>query len=159
MAKTIIGVMGGGNCDSETARLAYEIGRGIAARQYVLLCGGGGGVMEASAKGAKEAHGETIGILYSHNPEAANPHIDLIIPTGMRDARNVINVLASKVVFAIGGSGGTLSEIALAIKNDRHVIGLKTCGFHFPGGSSSPLFHEVATVEEALNLLDRLVTS
>ena len=96
--------------------------------------------MEASAKGAKEAGGITIGILPGDNDADANPYIDIPIVTAMGNARNAINVLTSHAVIAIEGSYGTLSEIALALKCRVPVIGLKTWDISPPGGNPLPIY-------------------
>ncbi len=122
--KPIVGVMGASECDGPTAALAEEVGRLVAQRGAVLLNGGRGGVMEASARGAAEAGGMTVGILKGtdRNHSKANPHIHLAIRTGLGDARNWINVSASDVLIAIAGGWGTLSEIALAKKIGKTVV-------------------------------------
>ncbi|MDY0110148.1 MAG: DNA-binding protein [Candidatus Krumholzibacteria bacterium] len=123
MRRTIIGVMGGSTADPRTEQHAYELGRLIAANGWVLLSGGRPtGVMEASARGCREAQGLSIGLLFDADREAASRHLDLVIPTGMGAARNVVNVLASDVVVACRGQGGTLSEIALALRFARPVV-------------------------------------
>jgi len=124
----IIGVMGGSNCSKEEYETAYRIGKLLAKEGFVLLCGGGSGVMEASAKGAYEEGGITIGVLPGSNKKETppNPYIKIPIFTGMSDGRNSINVKSSDIIIAIGGGPGTLSEIALALKNDKPVILLKT---------------------------------
>lgn len=123
MHNRIIGVMGGARVDERTAQLAYSLGKAIAENGWILLNGGRrAGVMHASAQGAKEAGGMTIGILPDHNRRAMSEFIDIPIVTGMADARNLINVLTSDVVVACRGSAGTMSEIALALKNGKPVI-------------------------------------
>lgn len=123
MRKIVIGVMGGSQADEQTIAVAEELGRLIAGQGWVLLNGGRpSGVMAASARGAHAAGGLTVGILYDEDPEGAAPGLDLVIPTGMGAGRNIINVLASDVVIACRGSGGTLSEIALALRFRRPVI-------------------------------------
>jgi len=126
--RIIIGVMGASACDAATHALARDVGRLVAQRGAVLLGGGRGGVMEASAQGAREAGGLTIGILKgTHRDEArANPHVEVAIRTGLADARNWINVSASDALIAIGGGWGTLSEIALARKSAKPVILLRS---------------------------------
>jgi uncharacterized protein (TIGR00725 family) len=91
---------------------ARAIGAFIADKGYVLISGGRGGIMEAASRGAAERGGTVIGILPGDNPDAANPFCGIVIPTGLGYARNAVNVLAADVVVAIGGSYGTLSEIA-----------------------------------------------
>ncbi len=123
MRRTIIGVMGGTEADARTTDLAYQLGRLIAERGWVLLNGGRPtGVMGASAQGAREAGGLTVGVLFDDAHDAASPDLDIVIPTGMGAGRNVINVLASDVVVACRGTGGTLSEIAIALRFARTVV-------------------------------------
>ncbi len=123
MRRTVVGVMGGSVADERTAVLAYELGKRIAENGWVLLNGGRPhGVMEASARGARDGGGLSVGILYGEDRDDAAAGLDLVIPTGMGAARNIINVFASDVVVACRGSGGTLSEIALALRFDRPVV-------------------------------------
>ncbi len=123
MRKTIIGVMGGCSADERTIQNAQELGRLIAEQGWVLLSGGRPtGVMQASVTGASEAGGLTIGVLYDEDRSQASVGLDLVLPSGMGAARNVINVLSSDVVVACRGTGGTLSEIALALRFGRPVV-------------------------------------
>ncbi|HEY9283466.1 MAG TPA: hypothetical protein VIP46_08435, partial [Pyrinomonadaceae bacterium] len=80
------------------------------------------GVMEAASRGAREAGGLTIGILPTADAGDASEFVDLAVVTGMGQARNQINVLTSRVVFACGAGAGTASEIALALKARKPVI-------------------------------------
>ncbi len=121
-----IGIIGAGLCDRETEDMAREVGKLVARRKALLYCGGLGGVMEAAARGAFEAGGTTVGILPGAKASDANPYITIPVVTGMSHARNVILVRSSQAVISIGGSHGTLSEIALALKMWRPVVGLKT---------------------------------
>lgn len=114
-----------GNSLYETAR---RVGRLVAERGYVLVTGGLFGVMEGASRGAKEKGGLTVGIL-PHYEDLSNPFIDIKIPSGMGQARNVIVVSsASKIVVAVGGNYGTLSEIAHALKLGKRVVGFRTWG-------------------------------
>ena len=123
-----IGVIGGGEISEDVEVLAEELGRLIAKKNGVLINGGLGGVMEYTAKGAKENNGLTIGILQSENKSDANPYIDIMIPTHMGYSRNTTVVLASDAVIAINGSTGTLSEIAMAMNYKIPVVLLKGSG-------------------------------
>lgn len=115
--------MGGSVADERTENNAREMGRLIAENGWVLLSGGRPtGVMQASVTGAAKAGGLTIGVLYDEDREQAAEGLDLVIPTGMGAARNIINVLASDVVVACRGTGGTLSEIAMALRFGRPVV-------------------------------------
>jgi hypothetical protein len=124
--KISIGVIGAGECSTEIYGIAYEVGCLVGQNEWVLVCGGLGGVMEGAAKGCFENGGITVGILPNTEKRSANPFVTLAIPTGMGEARNVLVVRASDVVIAIAGGYGTLSEIGLALKIGRPVIGLGT---------------------------------
>jgi uncharacterized protein (TIGR00725 family) len=118
-----VAVIGPGD---EPTVAAAEVGRLIAERGAVLVCGGRGGAMEAACRGAKEAGGLTVGILPGSDRSEANPFVDVVLPTGLGEARNALVVGAADAVIAIGGGYGTLSEIALALKAGKRVIGLGT---------------------------------
>ncbi|MDJ0582286.1 TIGR00725 family protein [Crocosphaera sp.] len=124
MRKTIIGVMGPGELATETdIKNAYELGKLIAQENWILLTGGRNiGVMDAANKGAKEAGGLTLGILPSNHTQNVSDAVDIAILTDMGNARNNINVLSSDVIVVCGMGLGTLSEIALALKNQKPVI-------------------------------------
>jgi len=122
--KKIIGIIGGNVCTPEIEEVAIKVGKYIAERNGILICGGLGGVMEAGCKGAKEAGGMTIGVLPGMNPNDANQYVDIPIPTGMGYARNIIIVNSSNSVIAIDGKFGTLSEIAFCLQFGVPVISL-----------------------------------
>jgi len=126
--RRVIGVMGAGSCDAQTAALAEEVGRLVAEAGAVLLCGGRGGVMEAAARGAHRAGGLTIGVMPGRDSAETppNPFVDVAIFTGMRDGRNWINACSSDAVVAIAGGWGTLSEVALAMKLGKPVVLLRS---------------------------------
>jgi len=119
-----VGVIGAGFCDEETYRLAYRVGELLAEKGCILVNGGLGGVMEASAKGAKSKGGITVGIL-PRGVEEANPYIDIKIATDMGHARNVIIVHSCEALISVGGEYGTISEIAIALKEGKSVASLK----------------------------------
>ena len=119
----IVGVMGGGSALPEDIEAAYELGGLIARQGWIMLNGGrNAGIMEASAKGAQDHGGLTIGILPDETDARVSDYIQIPILTGMGNARNCINVLSSNVVVACHGGTGTISEIALALKNEKPVI-------------------------------------
>lgn len=117
-----IAVIGASDCTADEYASARELGRLIAGRQATLVCGGMGGIMEAACRGARESGGMTVGIV----PDTGNgnPYLDVIIRTGLGHARNVIVVQSGDAVIAVGGSHGTLSEIAIALKLKRPVFGI-----------------------------------
>jgi len=154
----IIGVMGGGAATPADEKAAYVLGGMIAENGWVLLNGGrNAGIMDASAKGAKERGGLTIGILPDNNRNMASEHIDIPILTGMGSARNCINVLSSDIVVACPGGPGTLSEIALALKYGRPVI-----LFNFDSGklfekyAARELLHYSETPEQVIKKIKEL---
>ena len=149
--KPRIGVMGPALCLPEIYGLAREVGYRIGQNGGILICGGRGGVMEAAARGAREAGGLTIGILPGASAGEANPYIDIPIVTDLGNARNAINVLTSQAVIAIHGSYGTLSEIALALKCHTPVVGLDTWDLQAPGGAPLPIAI-ARTAEEAVTV-------
>ncbi|OGO15584.1 MAG: TIGR00725 family protein [Chloroflexi bacterium RBG_16_48_7] len=124
--KLFIAVVGGGKCTPEEAVVAESVGRELAKRGAILVCGGLGGIMEAACKGASSEGGITIGILPSDNADTANPYVQIPIATGMGEARNLVIVRTARAVIAVSGEYGTLSEIAFALKNNKPVIGLNT---------------------------------
>jgi uncharacterized protein (TIGR00725 family) len=121
-----VGVIGGGECADTTYKTAQGLGFEIGKRDWILVCGGLGGVMEAAAKGCAEAGGMTLGILPGLKRDSANPYIRMALPTGLGEGRNLLVVRTSDVLVSIGGGYGTLSEIALALKAGKPVIGLET---------------------------------
>ena len=150
--KPVVGVMGGAEVGAEVCALARELGKRIAEHGWVLLNGGrDAGVMRASAAGAHEASGTVIGILPDADTSRAAPDLDYAIVTGMGDARNLINVLSSDVVIACPGGAGTLSEVALALKNNKRVILLGwNTGNAFAAFRQSGLLTMVHTAAEAI---------
>jgi uncharacterized protein (TIGR00725 family) len=119
----VIGVMGGGKVLPSHELKAYHLGRLLALEGWILLNGGrNSGIMEASAKGAFENGGLTVGILPDDHDNRKSAYISVPIITGMGSARNCINVLSSHIVVACSGGAGTLSEIALALKYGKKVI-------------------------------------
>jgi uncharacterized protein (TIGR00725 family) len=152
MPRVIVGVIGESRfSDPAHEAMAEEVGTGLARAGYAVVCGGLSGVMEAVCRGARTAGGLTIALLPGDDPSAANPHVDVAIPTGMGQARNSIIVLASRVVVAIGGGYGTLAEIGHALRLGRTVIGLRTWRAAM-GGLEAPIRH-AATAAEAVGLV------
>jgi uncharacterized protein (TIGR00725 family) len=156
MSRTVVGVMGGTVADEKTAEGARAMGRLIAENGWVLLSGGRRtGVMQASVTGAHEAGGFTVGVLFDDDPDLASEGLDIVIPTGMGAARNVVNILASHVVVGCQGTGGTLSEIALALRFGRPVVLLDfDPGDAFLKASAKDArWSHAATAEEAAELV------
>ena len=123
--KIYLAVVGGGEAEKFILETAYEVGREIARRGAVLICGGLGGVMQAAAQGAWEAGGITIGILPSPDRRAANAFLTFSLATNLGHARNIIIAHSADGLIAVDGSYGTISEAAIALKLGKPVVGLK----------------------------------
>jgi len=124
--KTIIAVIGASQASIAELEVAENVGRLIAINGATLVCGGMGGVMEAACRGAVAEGGLTIGILPGDSARDANDFVGIPIVTGIGHARNMAVVKSAQAVIAIGGSFGTLSEIAHALQSSLPVIGLDT---------------------------------
>jgi uncharacterized protein (TIGR00725 family) len=153
----IIGVVGS-HRDASPAVMedARRLGEAIAARGYVLLTGGGPGVMRAVCEGAHKAGGLVIGVLPNDRQHPLekypNEFVDIPIFTGMYDARNVINAKTPHILVALSGGAGTLSEIAIAIRNGTPVISLHAPPFTIPEDHD---FMAVSTVAEVLREIEK----
>ena len=148
MGRVQVAVIGSG---VEHEERAEEVGRLLARRGATVVCGGRDEVMAAAARGAKSAGGTTIGILPGETAAAANEWIDHVVVTGVGHARNLAVVASGEAVIAVGGSWGTLSEIALARVLGRPVVVLE------PGWSvEGEGVERVATAGEAVDLALRL---
>ncbi len=120
-----IAVAGAGICDDELMALARDVGHAVAEAGAILLCGGLGGVMEGAARGAADAGGVTIGFLPGSDPRHANQFIQIPLPTGLGEGRNVLVARTADALIAIGGEWGTLSEVAFARKVGVPVVLLR----------------------------------
>lgn len=126
------------------------MGTAVAEAGAVLVCGGLGGVMAAACRGARLAGGTTVGILPGEDRGVANEWVDVAVATGLGELRNGLVVKAADAVVAIGGEYGTLSEVALALKLGKPVVGLGTWGLTRPGGGADPGVVDAARPAEAV---------
>jgi uncharacterized protein (TIGR00725 family) len=150
MARTpYVGVVGPGQASSTELAVAEEVGAGLAALGAVVVTGGLGGVMEAACRGARSRRGRTLGILPGDDRDAANGWVEIAVATGMGELRNGLVVRASDALVAVGGSHGTLSEVALALKLGRPVVGVGTWAVHG--------VDEVTTPAEAIDRIARVL--
>lgn len=124
--RKVVSIIGGAECSNQEYKIAEELGSLLGEAKVVVLCGGRGGVMEAVCRGAQKTGGLTIGILPTLDPNLGNRYLDIAIPTGLGHHRNALVSQAGDAVIAIGGGYGTLSEIGLALKVGRKVIGIDT---------------------------------
>ncbi len=148
-ARPYVAVVGSSEGSQAELEDAEEVGRLLGERRAVVVCGGLGGAMEAACRGAKATGGTTLGILPGPARSAANPHVDLAVATGIGEARNAIVVSTVDAVIAIGGSYGTLSEIALALRAGTPVVGLSTWELRKPDAAGEH-FECASTPEEAV---------
>lgn len=160
--KTLISVCGSDGDDNNLTNYALEtaekVGKLIAKRNGVLVCGGRGGVMKAVCKGAKNENGITIGILPESKDEA-NEFIDIAIPTGIGHKRNFLVISSGDVVIAIGGRWGTLNEISFAMIFEKPLILIKGTGGCVDGIINGNLlqneyssYHIANSAEEAVEM-------
>lgn len=147
-----IGVIGAASAHGELLELAYQVGGAIADRGAVLLCGGRGGVMAAAAKGVRERGGLAVGILPGEEKREGNPYLDISLATGLGDARNAVLTRTADGLIAIGGAYGTLSEIGLALKMGKQVVGLKTWQLVNAKGEGAHI-ETASSPEEAVSLV------
>jgi len=153
--KKIIAVIGGFPCSPEEGRLAEIVGRELAKKGAILICGGEGGVMEAACKGARSEGGLTIGVLPGESRQTTNAYVSIPIVTGIGSARNMIIIKSAQAVVAIGGGYGTLTEIAFALKFNVPIIGLNTWSLSRGNQSDNSIFlteDPVAAAELAIEL-------
>jgi len=154
----IVGLMGSRGEEPEAREQARLLGEAIARRGHVLLTGGGTGLMRAASEGAHGAGGLVIGILPNDRQRPMdgypNEFVDIAVFTGMYEGRNVINAKTPHCLISLTGGAGTLSEIALALRAGTPVIGLNAPGVSLAGSDE---IIRVATVEEALRVMDRIL--
>jgi uncharacterized protein (TIGR00725 family) len=148
-----VAVVGPGDAEAAAEADAETVGRCLAEAGAIVVCGGLGGVMAAACRGAREAGGVTVGLLPGSDRGAANPWVSVAIPTGLGELRNGLVVRAADALVAVRGGFGTLSEIALALKLGRPVIGLGTWDI------DAPLVRCDSPREAAARALEAAVTS
>lgn len=122
--KITISVIGGHDIDARIEKLARDVGKLVAKHGAVLVCGGLTGVMQAAAKGCKDAGGLSIGLVPGKEKTEANPYIDIVLPTSIGFARNAMVACSADIIIALPGSHGTNSEVCYGLVYDRPVIDL-----------------------------------
>lgn len=150
-------MVGGGDVGPEELAVAEELGRELARRGAVVVCGGLGGVMEAVCRGARAEGGRTVGILPGADRGAANAYVDVAVATGMGEGRNLLVVRTADAVIAVDGEFGTLSEIALALRLGKPVVGLGTWELRRAGLLEDPIVRASTPADAAEAALDRVL--
>jgi uncharacterized protein (TIGR00725 family) len=147
-----VAVCGPADCTDDEARTAYQLGELLAQRGVTVLCGGHGGVMAAVASGARAAGGLVVGILPDAGRENAAPDLSAALATNMGQARNAILVWSADAVIVVGGSWGTLSEQAMAMRRGVPVVGLGAWQVVDARGEPVPGPRQASTAAEAVGL-------
>ena len=150
MRKMVVSVIGGHSCSNEVEQLSQNLGKSLTKVVDILICGGLSGTMKAICKGFKAGGGLTIGIIPSYNKNDANEYVDIVIPTGLGLARNVLVVKSADIIVALPGEAGTLSEIAYALQFNIPVISLQS--WDIPG------VVKAETVEQAIVEVKRVLS-
>jgi len=153
-------------CTDAQYQLSYDLGIALADQGYTIVCGGRGGIMEAVCKGAKTSlanpRGISVGILPGIDSKEANTYCDVVIPSGIGHARNALVANAGEVVIAIGGSAGTLSELAFAWHYQKPILAVlglggwseQLAGKKLDDRQTNPIY-PVHTVDEILSWLSQ----
>ena len=161
MRRPQIAVIGSASGDDALLSLARAFGEAVVDRGWRIVCGGLTGVMQAVAEGARRSAaatgGDVIGVLPTLDPDTANASVDIVIPTGMDRARNILVVGAGDVIVALGGGAGTLSELALAWQLGKPIVALTSSGGWAEALAGRPLdarrddvIHAAADVGDAI---------
>ncbi|MEV8096887.1 TIGR00725 family protein [Kitasatospora sp. NPDC085879] len=148
IAAPYVGVVGPADANRQETALARRVGELLAERGAVVLCGGLGGVMAAAATGVRDRGGLAVGLLPGTDRADADPHLTVALATGLGELRNGLIVRASDALIAVGGSWGTLSEVALAMRLGRPVVSL--AGWSVPDAPPGAAPVPAATPEEAV---------
>jgi len=152
-----VAVVGPADADDGLREIAYAVGKLLAARGAVVVTGGLGGVMAAASQGARESGGLVIGLLPTSDPDDANEFVNVAIPTGLGELRNGLLVRCADGVIAVGGSWGTLSEIALAMRTDTPVVCLQGWEINDQAGARVNLVNATSAAE-AIDVLYRALS-
>ena len=109
--------------DSKAYFFAEEIGKIIALRNAILICGGKGGIMEAACRGAKSENGITVGVVSGNSRGTCNPYVDVEVVSGaINCAEESLIITMSDALIILGGGAGTLQEIATAYRNNKPLV-------------------------------------
>ena len=168
--RRVVGVIGDARLeDAGRIEEARALGAGLLAAGFRIVTGGLGGVMEAVSFGARHSphwrDGLIVGVIPSYRTSDANPWCDIVIPTGMQLARNILVVSTADVVVALGGGTGTLSELAMASQLGKPIVALgahgwagRVAGELLDGRCTTPV-HGCGSVDEVIAACVALTTA
>ncbi|MEV6527420.1 hypothetical protein AB0M43_36400 [Longispora sp. NPDC051575] len=149
-----VSVCGPRHCTEQDTANAHQIGALLAQAGATVICGGGIGVMAAVAAGAREHDGLVIGVRPGDSAEDACPDLSATIVTNMGEARNAIIAWSADVVVVVGGSWGTMSEAALAMRRGTvPVISIGGWSVRDANGDTVPGIREARSPEEVIELV------
>jgi uncharacterized protein (TIGR00725 family) len=148
-AAPYVAVVGPGEATEQQAEIARRVGGLLADWGAVVVCGGLGGVMAAACEGAAARGGLTVGLLPGRDRGDANPYVSVVLATGLGELRNGLVVAVSDAVIAIGGSWGTLSEVALAMRTGKPTV--VVCGWDIAAPGALELPRVASTAEQAVD--------
>jgi hypothetical protein len=150
-SRSTVAVVGPGHEDPELARIGHDVGYALGRAGLIVVCGGLGGVMAAAAAGCRAAGGTSVGLLPGHDRAGAAPDLTVAVPTGLGELRNGLVVRSAEAVIGIGGSWGTLSELALAMRLGLPVVVVR--GWLVSAADGEPVdgWTEVATAGAAVS--------
>ncbi len=140
----VVGIIGPRDATDEQLEAAEQVAFRLAGYGFTLICGGKTGVMHAASKGCHDAGGLLVGLLPGSKPSEANEFVGVPLPTGLGEARNMIIAKSARVLVAVGGSYGTLSEVAYGLHFSKPVIGIANAA------DVDGVVH-IDSVEEAVN--------
>jgi uncharacterized protein (TIGR00725 family) len=153
---TYVAVVGPWEATASESAAASALGALLADAGCVVLCGGLGGVMAAVARGVRSRDGVAVGLLPGRTREGASPDLTVALATGLGELRNGLLVRSADVVVAVGGSWGTLSEVALAVRTGVPVVAIGGWVVTDASGSQMSGVHRVGTAGEAAAAVARL---
>ncbi|MDX2851277.1 TIGR00725 family protein [Actinacidiphila glaucinigra] len=152
MTSRYVAVVGPAEATGRERQVARRLGELLARRGAVVVCGGLGGVMGAASEGARAQGGTTVGLLPGRDRRAGDPSLTVAIATGLGELRNGLVVAAADAVVAVGGSWGTLSEVALALRTGKPVVVVG--GWDVRGPGPGETFLRAASAEEAADAVE-----
>jgi len=141
----------GSSLPRETSRAyaeARQLGKLLTEAGFAICNGGYKGLMEASARGAREAGGHTIGVTCEIWPGKANPWIVEEVRTKSFPERIMKLLECGDAYVVLAGGTGTLAELALAWEMMNKASLSKTVGGNKPLLVMSPYWQPVITCLE-----------